>query len=362
MPLSNDRYENPTPEATTYERPDEDPTVGPEVGESPSEDPTQGKEVGERPDDGVRGCRMKAIVVTEEIAGTAGMTLVERPEPEPALNEVVVQVHASGFTSGELTWPSTWTDRLGRDRTPSIPGQELAGVVTALGYGTTGLSVGQRVFGLTDSYRGGGLAEYVAIETRNLAPLPGDVDFTVGASLPMPGLTAWQGLFDHGHLQAGQSVLAHGAAGAVGSMVTQLAREFGAYVIGTGRAADRQTVLDFGAMEFIDLENEALEDVGDVDLVFDVIGGDIQKRSAGLIRAGGTLVTIAGPPEARPADGLAIDFVVEADRAQLAEIVQRVRDGRLRTNIGNVATLDDAVAALNPTKRISGQTIIRIRP
>jgi NADPH:quinone reductase-like Zn-dependent oxidoreductase len=362
MPLSNDRYENPTPEATTYERPDEDPTVGPEVGESPSEDPTQGKEVGERPDDGVRGCRMKAIVVTEEIAGTAGMTLVERPEPEPALNEVVVQVHASGFTSGELTWPSTWTDRLGRDRTPSIPGQELAGVVTALGYGTTGLSVGQRVFGLTDSYRGGGLAEYVAIETRNLAPLPGDVDFTVGASLPMPGLTAWQGLFDHGRLQAGQRVLAHGAAGAVGSMVTQLAREFGAYVIGTGRAADRQTVLDFGAMEFIDLENEALEDVGDVDLVFDVIGGDIQKRSAGLIRAGGTLVTIAGPPEARPADGLAIDFVVEADRAQLGEIVQRVRDGRLRSHIGNVAALDDAVAALNPTKRISGQTIIRIRP
>ncbi|WP_327004315.1 alcohol dehydrogenase catalytic domain-containing protein [Dactylosporangium sp. NBC_01737] len=128
---------------------------------------------------------MKAIVVTDQAAGTAGMTLVERPEPTAAINDVVVQVHASGFTSGELTWPSTWTDRLDRDRTPSIPGQELAGVVTALGYGTTGLSTGQRVFGLTDSYRGGGLAEYVAIEARNLAPLPGDVDFTVGASLPM---------------------------------------------------------------------------------------------------------------------------------------------------------------------------------
>jgi NADPH:quinone reductase-like Zn-dependent oxidoreductase len=305
---------------------------------------------------------MKAIVVTDENAGTAGLTLVERPEPDPAINEVVVQVHASGFTSGELTWPSTWSDRLHRDRTPSIPGQELAGVVTALGYGTTGLSVGQRVFGLTDSYRGGGLAEYVAIEARNLAPLPGDVDFTVGASLPMPGLTAWQGLFDHGRLQAGQRVLVHGAAGAVGSMATQLAREFGAYVIGTGRAADRQNTLDFGAMEFVDLDNDALEDVGDVDLVFDVIGGDIQKRSADVIRAGGTLVTIAGPPEARPADGLAIDFVVEAYRAQLGEIAQRVRDGRLRTNIGNVTTLDDAVAALNTTERISGQTIIRIRP
>src|SRR5215831_6331382 len=304
---------------------------------------------------------MKAIVVTDQAAGTAGMTLVERPEPQAAINDVVVQVHASGFTSGELTWPSTWTDRLDRDRTPSIPGQELAGVVTALGYGTTGLSVGQRVFGLSDSYRGGTLAEYVAVEARNLAPLPGDVDSTVGASVAMPGLTAWQGLFEHGRLQAGQSVLVHGAAGAVGSMVTQLAREFGAYVIGTGRAADRQKALDFGAQEFVDLENDVLEDVGGVDLVFlvfDVIG----KRSVRLIRAGGTLVTIAGPTEARPADGLAIDFVLVPDRAQLIQIIQRVRDGRLRTNIGNIATLDNAVAALNRTERRKGKTIIRVRP
>ena len=205
---------------------------------------------------------MKAIVVTDQAEGTAGMTLVERPEPQAAINDVVVQVHASGFVGTELTWPSTWTDRLDRDRTPTIPGHELAGVVTALGYGTTGLSVGQRVFGLTDWYRDGTLAEYVAVEARNLAPLPGDVDFTVGASLPISGLTAWQGLFVHGRLRAGQRVIAHGAAGAVGSMVTQLAREFGAYVIGTGRAADRQAALDFGANEFVDLDNEALEDVG----------------------------------------------------------------------------------------------------
>jgi NADPH:quinone reductase-like Zn-dependent oxidoreductase len=305
---------------------------------------------------------MKAIVVTDEAAGTAGMTLVERPEPPVAINDVVVQVHASGFVPTELTWPSTWTDRADRDRTPSIPGHEMAGVVTALGYGTTGLSVGQRVFGLTDWHRNGTLAEYVAVEARNLAPLPGDVDFTVGASLPISGLTAWQGLFEHGRLQTGQSVLVHGAAGAVGTMVTQLAREFGAYVIGTGRATDRQKTLDFGAQEFVDLGNDALEDVGGVDLVLDVIGGDIQRRSAGLIRAGGTLVSVVGPTEAQPTDGLAIDFVVESDRAQLGEIVQRVRDGRLRTNIGNVATLDDAVAALNPTERRKGKTIIRARP
>jgi NADPH:quinone reductase-like Zn-dependent oxidoreductase len=305
---------------------------------------------------------MKAIVVTDQAAGTAGMTLVERPEPAEAGNDVLVEVHASGFTPGELTWPSNWVDRLGRDRTPSIPGHELAGVVTALGYGTTGLSVGQRVFGLTDWTRDGTLAEFVAVEARNLAPLPGHVDFTTGASLPISGLTAWQGLFEHGRLRAGQSVLVHGAAGGVGSMVAQLAREAGAYIIGTGRAADRQTALDFGAQEFVDLQTDSLEDVGGVDLVFDVLGGDIQKRSAGLVRAGGTLVTIAGPPEARPADGLAIDFVVESDRAQLCEIVRRVREGRLRTNIGNVAPLDDSVAAFNPTERVRGKTIIRVRP
>src|SRR5499433_480100 len=286
---------------------------------------------------------MKAIVVTDQAAGTAGMKLVERPEPQDAralsganYGDVVVQVHASGFTGDELSWPSTWIDRLGRDRTPSIPGHELAGVVTALSYGTTGLSVGQRVFGLTDWTRDGTLAEYVAVEARNLAPLPGDVDFTVGAALVMPGLTAWQGLFEHGRLRAGPRAPVH--------------------------AAGRQTALDFGAQEFVDLDNDALEDVGEVDLVFDVLGGDIAKRSAGVIRAGGTLVTVTGPTEARPSGGLTVDFVVIPDCAQLNELVQRVRVGRLRTNIGNVAALDDAVAAFNRTKRIKGKTIIRVHP
>jgi NADPH:quinone reductase-like Zn-dependent oxidoreductase len=313
---------------------------------------------------------MKAIVVTDEAAGRAGMTLAERPAPDAErlaglaganYGDVVVAVHASGFTWDELEWPSTWTDRLGRDRTPSIPGHEVAGVVTALSYGTTGLAVGQRVFGLTDWTRDGTLAEFVVVEARNLAPLPGDVDVVTGASLVMPGLTAWQGLFDHGRLQAGQRVLVHGAAGAVGSMATQLARDAGAYVVGTGRATGRTAALDFGAQEFVDLDNDTLADVGGVDLVFDVFGGDIGKRSADLVRPGGTLVTIAGPPETRPAEGLAIDFVVVPDRAQLTEIVQRLRDGRLRTNIGTVATLDDAVAAFNPTTRAKGKTIIRVR-
>jgi NADPH:quinone reductase-like Zn-dependent oxidoreductase len=304
---------------------------------------------------------MKAIVVTDQTAGTAGVKLVERPKPQAAINDVVVQIHASGFTGDELTWPSTWVDRSGRDRTPSIPGHEVAGVVAALGYGTTGLSIGQRVFGLADWYRDGTLAEYVAVEARNLAPLPGDLDFTAGAAFVMPALTAWQGLFEHGRLRAGQRVLVHGAAGVVGSMASQLAREAGAYVIGTGRAAARQTALEFGAKEFIDLDNDALEEVGEVDLVFDVLGGDIAKRSAGVIRSGGTLVTVTGPTDARPTDGRTIDFVVEPNRAQLTELVQHVRTGRLRTKIGVVAALDDAVAAFNRTGRTKGKTIIEVR-
>jgi NADPH:quinone reductase-like Zn-dependent oxidoreductase len=303
---------------------------------------------------------MRAIVVSDQVAGLAGMALTERPEPAAAINDVIVQVRASGFVPTEMQWPSTWSDRAGRDRTPSIPGHEMAGVVTALGYGTTGLTPGQRVFGITDWHRDGTLAEYVAVESRNLAPLPGDVDFTVGASLPISGLTAWQGLLDHGHLQAGQSVLAHGAAGAVGTMVTQLAREFGAHVIGTGRAADRQKALDYGAHEFLDLENDALEEVGGVDLVFDVIGGEFQKQSAAIIRPAGVLVSIVGPVGARPADGRAVDFVVESVPAQLREIAQRVRDGRIRTNIGQVVPLTEAVTALNSTGRRKGKPVITL--
>ncbi|GAB3047031.1 NADP-dependent oxidoreductase [Intrasporangium mesophilum] len=305
---------------------------------------------------------MKAIVVTDQAAGTAGMKLVERPEPPAAINDVIVQVHASGWVSTELAWPSTWTDRAGHDRTPSIPGHELAGTVTALGYGTTGVSVGQRVIGLADWHRDGTLAEYVAIEARNLAPLPDDVEFTVGASLPISGLTAWQGLFIHGRLQAGQRVLVHGAVGAVGAMVTQLAAESGADVIGTGRSADRERALDLGAREFVDLDNDTLRDVGHVDLVFDVIGGDIQKTSAALLKAGGTLVSVVGPVEEQPTNGRAVDFVVEADRNQLNELVERVRDGRLRANIGTIAPLEEAVATFNSSHRPKGKTIIKVRP
>ncbi|MFJ4953810.1 NADP-dependent oxidoreductase [Streptomyces sp. NPDC088760] len=304
---------------------------------------------------------MRAITVRDREAGISGLTLEDLPHPHAAENDVIVRVHAAGFTRGELDWPATWTDRAGRDRTPSVPGHEVSGVVTELGYGTTGLTVGQRVFGLTDWTRDGSLAEYVAVEARNLAPLPADIDHTVAAALPISGLTAWQGLFDHARLTTGQTVLIHGAAGGVGSIAVQLAHEAGARVVGTGRSADRDTVLDLGGHAFLDLENDRLEDAGQVDVVFDVIGGDILDRSASLVRAGGTLVTIVMPPKVQPKDGRAVFFVVEPDRARLTDLAARLRDGRLKPVVGTVLPLAEAPAAFAPGKRTPGRTIIRVR-
>jgi NADPH:quinone reductase-like Zn-dependent oxidoreductase len=303
---------------------------------------------------------MRAITVRDEAAGVDGMRLTDEPQPHASENDVVVRIHAAGFTPGELTWPGTWTDRAGRDRTPSIPGHELSGVVAELGYGTTGLTIGQRVFGLADWTRNGTLAEYAAVEARNLAPLPADIDHTIAAALPISGLTAWQGLFEHGQLRTGQTVLIHGAAGSVGSLAVQLARTAGADVIGTGRTAQRATAAEIGVDRFVDLEHDRLEDVGDVDLVFDVLGGEIRDRSTALVRAGGTLVTIASPPTIQPDDGRAIFFVVEPDRQRLVDLARRVRAGELRPLIGSIRELSEAPSALAATDRSPGRTIIRI--
>lgn len=300
---------------------------------------------------------MRAVVARSR---ATGLELADVAYPHAAENDVVVRVHAAGFTPGELDWPGTWTDRAGRDRTPSVPGHEVAGVVVELGYGTTGLEVGERVFGITDWCRDGTLAEYVAVEARNLATLAPEVDYVTAAAAPISGLTAWQGLFTHGRLNAGQTVLVHGAAGGVSSLAVQLAREVGARVIGTGRAAHRRAVLDLGADSFVDLEHDHLEDVGQVDVVFDVFGGDLLNRSAALVRPGGALVSIAAPPTVPPKDGRAVFFVVEPDRAGLAELELRLRDGRLRPLLGETYALDDAPAAFAPGTRGHGKPIIRV--
>jgi NADPH:quinone reductase-like Zn-dependent oxidoreductase len=303
---------------------------------------------------------MQAIIARDRAAGIDGLALGEMPYPHAAENDVIVRVHAAGFTPGELDWPATWTDRAGLDRTPTIPGHEVSGVVAELGYGTTGLTVGQRVFGITDWCRNGTLAEFAAVEARNLAPLSEGVDAVMAAALAISGLTASQGLFTHGQLEAGQTVLIHGAAGGVGSIAVQLAHEAGARVIGTGRTDHRQTVLGLGADVFVDLGRERLESIGEVDMVFDVMGGEILDRSALLVRSGGALVSIAEPPRLQPDEGRAIFFVVEPGRAELAGLERRLREGRLRPVVGTIYALDDAPAAFDPTNRSHGKPIVRV--
>ena len=243
---------------------------------------------------------MKAIR-THERTGISGLVFEEAPDPRPMFCEVLVKVAACGITHNELDWP-IWTCRAGHQRTSVIPGHEVSGVVAALGFGTAGLAVGDEVFGLTDQLRDGAAAEYVAVEARNLALKPQTVDHVHAAAVPRAGLTAWQGLFDHGKLAKGQTVVIHGAGGAVGSTAVQLARWAGAEVIGTGRSHSRSLVTELGADRFIALDADRLDDVaGQADVVFDTIGGEVIARSPALLKPGGTLVTIKADVQLPPA-------------------------------------------------------------
>src|SRR5690348_2084186 len=243
---------------------------------------------------------MKAIRIHEP-TGISGLAYEEVPDAKPGLGDVLVKVIACGITHNELDWP-IWTCRAGHQRTTVTPGHEVSGVVAALGFGTAGLAVGDEVFGLTDQLRDGAAAEYVAVEARNLALKPRTVDHVHAAAVPRAGLTAWQGLFDHGTLAKGQTVVIHGAGGAVGSTAVQLARWAGAEVIGTGRGHSRSLVMNLGADRFIALDEDRLEDAAgsglsrvsgfQADVVFDLVGGDVLARSSALLKPGGTLVSV----------------------------------------------------------------------
>lgn len=297
---------------------------------------------------------MKAIRLHEP-TGISGLVYEEAPDATPMACDVLVKVAACGITHNELDYP-IWTCRAGHQRTLIIPGAEVSGVVAALGLGTAGLAVGDEVFGLTDQWRDGTAAEYVAVEARNLAPKPRTADHVHAAAVPRAGLTAWQALFDHGKLAKGQTVVIHGAGGAVGSTAVQLARWAGAEVIGTGRGHSRSVVLELGADRFVDLEAERLQDaVGQVDLVFDAAGGDVLARSASVVKPGGTLVSIAAFPPFGREDAREMFFIQESNRAQLAELARLVDEGHLRPQVGGVYPLAQAAEAYS-AKAVGGIT------
>ena len=308
---------------------------------------------------------MHALRVHDQ-GGPEGLSYEEAPIPEPGTGDVLVRVHAAGFTPTELTWPSTWVDRLGHDRRPVIPGHEVSGTVEALGWGTTGFAVGDAVYGLTDWYRDGTLAEFVAVEARNLASKPASLDHVQAAALAMPGLTAWQALFLHGGLSPGQRVLIHGAGGGVGAVAVQLARAAAAHVIATGRAWARELVTELGAERFVDLDRERFEEVAErVDLVVDLVGGEIPQRSAATVNEGGIVVSVVEDPQATLEQASAarwVYFVVEPARPELEELARRAVAGELRPVVGEVFDLADGAKAFEAKRRggVSGKVVLRI--
>jgi NADPH:quinone reductase-like Zn-dependent oxidoreductase len=305
---------------------------------------------------------MKAVRIhqPEGFEGIDGLVYEDAPDPEPAVGDALVQVRAASFTPTELTWPLR-TDRAGHDRGPLIPAHEGSGVVVALGYGTAGLSVGDEVYGLIDGYRDGWAAEYVTIEARSLAPKPTTVDFIQAAAIPQAGLTSWQALFDHGHLESGQTVVIHGAGGGVGSTGVQLARWAGAHVTGTGRAGSRRRVLELGADDFVDVEQDGWERVVDpVDLVYDAIGGEVLAHSPAIVKPGGALVSVMAPPQTDRHDIRTIHFVRDPSGAQLRNITRLVDEGTLRPQVGAVYSLANAREAFRAksTQHIPGKVVL----
>jgi NADPH:quinone reductase-like Zn-dependent oxidoreductase len=301
-----------------------------------------------------------------EQGGRQGLTYEEAPVPEPGVGDVLVRVHAASFIPTELAWPSTWVDRLEHDRRPVIPGHEVSGTVEALGHGTTGFAEGDAVYGLTDWYRDGALAEYVAVEGRNLASKPTSLDHVQTAALPMPGLTAWQALFVHGGLAGEQRVLIHGAGGGVGSTAVQLARATGAHVIATGRGWARELVTELGAERFVDIDQERFEEVAEeVDLLVDLVGGEILRRSAATVKDGGIVVSVVEDPqpglgEARRVHG--VYFVVEPARSELEELARWVDAGELRPVVGEAFDLADGAKAFDAKAGggVPGKVVLRI--
>ena len=305
---------------------------------------------------------MKAIRIHEPqgLEGIDGLVFEDAPDPQPATGDALVQVRAASFTPTELTWPLR-TDRAGHDRGPRIPAHEGSGVVAALGYGAAGLSVGDEVYGLIDGYRDGWAAEFVAIEARSLAPKPTTLDFVEAASIPQAGLTSWQALFDHGHLESGQTVVIHGAGGGVGAVAVQLAHWAGAHVIGTGRGGARQRVLELGADDFVDVERDGWETaIGQVDLVYDAIGGDLLARSPAIVKPGGALVSVMAPPSTDRDDIRVVHFVRDPSGAQLREVTRLIDEGKVRPQVGAVYPLAEAREAFmaKSTQHIPGKVVL----
>ncbi|MFJ5894070.1 NADP-dependent oxidoreductase [Streptomyces sp. NPDC093064] len=291
------------------------------------------------------------------------------PRPRPGPGDVVVAVRAASITAGELAWDATWTDSFdgsGRERTPVIPAHEVSGVVVEHGAGVTAPALGAEVYGLIPFLRDGGAAEYVAVPAGVLAAKPAGLDHRSAAAVPLPALTAWQGLVGQAHLESGQHVLVHGGAGGVGSFAVQIAAALGARVTATASARDTEFVAGLGARNVIDYADGRFDDhVADVDVVFDTVGGDTQTRSWNVLRPGGVLLGIVAPPDPGAAQDPAargVFFIVEPDRDGLDSISELITSGRLSPQIDRVVPLAQTRGAYEALDRehLRGKVVIHV--
>ncbi len=290
------------------------------------------------------------------------------PTPTPASDEVLVEVHAAAITFAELSWQETW-QRDGHDRTPIVPSHEVSGVVAAVGDGVTGLDAGIEVFGLIRFDRDGAAADYVAVQAADLARKPASVPHAVAAAVPLAALTAWQALYDHAALRPAERVLVHGGAGGVGAFAVQLARASGAHVTATARGVDLALVESLGAERVIDYEDDDWDTAGPVfDVVLDTVGGQTLSRSFTVVKGGGRLVTLQGPPSPERAKEFGVEatfFVVTPNPAQLDRLAGLVDSGELQVLVAATYPLSDGRAAFESgaaARRSPGKTVLVVRP
>jgi NADPH:quinone reductase-like Zn-dependent oxidoreductase len=308
---------------------------------------------------------MKAIRIHGR-GGPDHLVYEDAPQPRPGQGEVLVRVYAAGIIAPELTWSATYQTKAGSARVLPIPGHDLSGVVVEVGPGVNTIAVGSEVYALTAFDRDGAEAEYTIALPGDLAPKPHTLEHVQAAAVPLTALTAWQALFEHAGLAAGQTVLIHGAAGGVGVFAVQLARWAGAQVIATASASNHDFLRELGANEIIDYTTTRFEDVvHDVDLVFDTVGGDTLERSWQVVKKGGILVSVASPPSPEQAKAHGVRpvwFVVEPNREQLIQIGALIDAGQIRPIIETVLPLSQARQAYEQGARghTRGKIVLRL--
>ncbi|MFZ3328996.1 MAG: NADP-dependent oxidoreductase [Candidatus Acidiferrales bacterium] len=287
------------------------------------------------------------------------------PQPQPEAGELLISVYAAGVTPTELLWSPTTRTKQGEQRTRAVPAHEFSGVIAAVGKGAGGFNVGDEIYGMNDWFADGAAAEYCLTQPQNIARKPRTLTHELAATVPIGALTAWQGLFNRAKMQSGERVLIHGAAGTVGLFSVQLAHLHGAYVIATASVRNAEFVKQLGADEIIDYKTSRFEDqVQNVDIVFDAVGGDTLARSWAVLKRGGRMVTIAADSEAT-ADQRVKDafFIVEPNQQQLIEIARLLDAGTLKAFVSAVVPLEDAAMAYSgalPDNRGQGKVVLAV--